>query len=92
MHKLVQEEEQAHRTQVEKDRMLKQRQNQQRAAYGRAVRESFAPKVSEALKAEIESREERIRRKEAEIKAAKEHKYRDYLKEKRMTGSPGGKN
>lgn len=47
------------------------------------MRANFQPKVSEHLRTEIEAKETLAKRKEQNIKIAREHKYRNYLHEQR---------
>ena len=47
------------------------------------MRANFQPKVSEHLRTEIEAKEILAKRKEQDIKIAREHKYRNYLLEQR---------
>ena len=47
------------------------------------MRANFQPKVSEHLRTEIEAKEILAKRKENDIKIAREQKYRNYLLEQR---------
>lgn len=58
---------------------------QQREAYARAVKESFHPMVSEIKRNEILDRELIARKREQGIRAMKDQKYRDYLREMRTS-------
>lgn len=85
IHKIVEEQIEDEKTKGSKLKAMKQQQRQQREAYARAVKESFHPKVSEIKRAEILDRELIAKKREQDLRAIKDQKYRDYLREMRVT-------
>lgn len=81
IHETVQKQDEDIREKRERDRALKEQQKQQRETYAKVVRQSFAPKVSDHLKSEIEFIKERAKVREMELKQIREAKYHDYLRE-----------
>lgn len=82
LHHILEIEQQIQREEAARQKAFRDQQKAQREAYGRAVRENFPPKISEALRSEIEIRESRQRAKEEKIKAIREsNATHDYLRE-----------